>query len=78
MSADNGIYILEDKGKFKVFHAQAIDNLYYDEESEAYFREHIIDPAPAFDTKEEAMKEALRLYGEYSEFGPVEYGISIL
>lgn len=78
MSADNGIYILEDEGKFKVFHCQAVDNLYYSEESEADFRADIVDPAPAFDTEEAAMVEALRLYKKHCKIGPVEYGISIL
>lgn len=85
MSADNGIYIAEFPDGFRVIHAQAIDNLWYDPENgqpsegpahlptvKDYFGK-----AECFATLDEAWKKAQRMYKEImdSECPILEYGV---
>jgi hypothetical protein len=85
MSADNGIYILQSKDGFRIAHAQAIENIYWNFEKKELTDE--INPkilydyfhkSPVFKTVEEVTKEAIRIYEEIiqDDFCPiVEYGI---
>ncbi len=84
MSADNGIYILQAKDGYRVTHAQAIDNLNWWPEDSGYREElnpqvvyDYFHASKVFSTKEEALKEAWRLYDGIEEDGlPIEYGVS--
>jgi hypothetical protein len=77
MSSDNGIYILktpkENGFEYRVTHAQAIDNLWWENEDGnpkeivAYF-----GSCRVFTSDDEAFLEAKRLYDDY---GYTEYGI---
>ena len=92
MSADNGIYILQSKDGFRVIHAQAIENLCWwnteDKDTSKWEERSEINPkvlkdyfekSKVFKTKEEALKEAFRLYDEIErEYYLIEYGISFI
>lgn len=90
MSADDGIYILQSKDGYRIIHAQAIENLYWwniDGKKEHYFAGKLnpkilldyFGDCEVFKIKEEAYKEADRLYNRYVEdFGYVEYGINFI
>lgn len=91
MSADNGIYILQTKGRkskfeYRVCHTQAIENLQWDDQakSETSDRKVWINNArqiwkgcEVFCSHEEANKEAKKIYDDImqSELPIVEYGI---
>ena len=94
MSADNGIYILatptEDAGdlEYRVRHAQAIENIYWDEESGSLIYDRI-NPTQLVAyfgecevlSQEEAHKKAFELEEEIlnDDFCPVlEYGINTI
>jgi hypothetical protein len=88
MSADNGIYILQTKDGWRVIHAQAIENIYWDEEKKEITEEinpHILreyfEDCEVFPTREEAIKEAELIYDDIvqDDFCPiVEYGICFI
>jgi len=79
MSADNGIYILEtprESGEgfeYRVIHAQAIENIFNDEEdgNAVQIIEYYGD-STIFNTMDESLREAHRLYKDYEW---PEYGI---
>lgn len=90
MSADNGVYILQSLDGFRVIHAQAIENLYWWEIEDCGKMVDRLNPqelkryfgkCKVFSTKEEADKEAQKIYDEImkDDFCPiVEYGISYI
>ena len=85
MSADNGIYILETIGEYRVQHLQGVDNLWWDDEEEDYVN-HITEcvkdnaremwgDAPTFTNKQDVLVYATELAEQY----PIlEYGISFI
>lgn len=83
MSADNGIYILVTKGpEYRVSHAQAIDNIHYNEDSDhdpEFFNSDIVydyfGECQVFTNEDDALKEATRLE---EDIGWTEYGICSL
>jgi hypothetical protein len=88
MSADNGIYILEtqipetDLREYRVAHAQAIDNLYYDVETGEHRHNFIPQVAFQYFGKCEVFfdpEEALTYANGLAEEYPIlEYGVSYL
>ena len=83
MSADNGIYIHKFKNGWKVCHAQAIENIYWQRGNKKYnyyYLNEYFKSSPFFKTEEEALKEATRLYREImdSDFPILEYGINFV
>ena len=81
MSADNGIYIHHFSNSWKVCHAQAIGNIYWESGKKKYnykiLNEYFKD-SPVFKTEEEALTYASKLYKKImrSDFPIIEYGIS--
>lgn len=84
MSADNTVAILHTKDGYRVKHAQAIENIYYqcrrkgDLEFNARQLWNYFSACKVFTTKTKALKEAYRIYNEImkDDFSPiVEYGI---
>lgn len=93
MSADNGIYILktlameaepEEPFEYRVAHASAIENIYWDHEKGGYREDERFTPeiafqyfseAPVFRTLYEASGYAHQLESDYSI---LEYGVSVL
>lgn len=87
MSADNGIYVLETNTEtagvteFRVSHLQAIDNIAWDclkhectdDEDVRIFNARRMWTGPVYKNREDAMKYAQELSGE---FDILEYGIS--
>lgn len=90
MSADNGIYILtypkNGKTMARVIHAQAIENIEYDDGTEMDEDGHNIQILKEYFgnveemTFEEAQKVAFQMYEKImkSDFPVLEYGISII
>jgi hypothetical protein len=86
MSADNGIYILQSKDGYRITHAQAIENLYWDEDQRCEVQqlqpkklERYFGKCKVFKTRREALKEADRLYQDIiKNCGICEYGISFI
>ncbi len=83
MSADNGIYIHKFKEGYKVCHAQAIENIYWNRGNKKYnykvLRDYFKD-SPIFKIEEEALVYGAKLYKEImeSDFPVLEYGINIV
>jgi len=86
MSADNTIAILHTKDGYRIAHAQAIENIYYqcNRKGDPQFNARQLwlyfSNCKVFTTMEEAWKEAQRIYDEImnDDFCPiVEYGIQI-
>lgn len=93
MSADNGIYVLKTLARgvagepsarfeYRVAHASAIDNLYYDVETGEHRANFIPEmayeyfgTAPLFTSEDEAFKYA---FEEAKEYSVLEYGVSLL
>jgi hypothetical protein len=84
MSADNTVAILHTKDGYRVKHAQAIENIYYqcrrkgDPQFNARQLWFYFSDCKVFTTMEEADKEAQRIYDEImgEDWGSiVEYGI---
>jgi len=75
MSADNGIYLHKFRKGWKVIHAQAIENIYW-QKGEKKYNYNILysyfKHSPWFKTKEEALEYAFKLHKEYEW---TEYGI---
>lgn len=91
MSADNGVYILKSPTssgnfEFRVAHAQAIENLWYDYEKHKMTKEIQDQPLKDYfdrcnirDSIESALDIAHKIYDEITKCGaPVEYGIQII
>ena len=91
MSADNGIYILQsgtDHVQFRIVHAQAIENIYYDSNypvsNPSVNKEALIEyfaDSVVYTDEDEAWKAARGLYdqvmfGEDGWPGIIEYGLS--
>jgi hypothetical protein len=79
MSADNCIAIVKFSDGYRVIHNQAIENIKYypvgSKERKEIIKEYFGDSELIL-SKDEALKEAYRLYEEEMEdFGIVEYGI---
>jgi hypothetical protein len=84
MSADNTVAILHTKDGYRVKHAQAIENIYYqcrrkgDPQFNARQLWNYFSNCKIFTTQEEAWKEAQRIYDEIMQDDCcpiVEYGI---
>lgn len=92
MSADNGIYILDNEGKeFRVCHAQAIENIEWSGPSEDHLHGQYMGDVTDFGMKSywgnskihlnrvDALKEACDMEASIYEDGyPLEYGISFI
>ena len=79
MSADNGIYILESKDGFRVVYAHAIDNIYeHGWKFNSKYLKKYFGEAPVLTTRDEAWKEAKKLYYKVIARGILEYGINII
>jgi hypothetical protein len=86
MSADNGVYIFHTKDGYRVKHAQAIENIYYQcrrkggPQFNARQLWFYFSDCKVFTTMEEAWKEAQRIYDEImKDCCPiVEYGIQLI
>ena len=81
MSADNGIYIHKFRNGWKVCHAQAIENIYFEADKSGYNRKYLYEyfkRSPLFKTKLKAVKHAWKLHEDIikSDFPILEYGIS--
>ena len=84
MSADNGIYILQNRSRvgfeteFRVAHCQSIDNIYDPELGDCYIVANFGSSA-VFPNARLAQTEAEKLYEEWTKGGaPVEYGIKVI
>ncbi len=83
MSADNGIYIHEFRKGWKVCHAQAIENIFWEKGDKKYNYSILGDYFKGSDyykTKEDALNRACELADEIDadDFGILEYGISFV
>lgn len=77
MSADNGVYIAKFPDRYRITHAQAIENLSYpmsDEEHKEYL-ESYFGKSKLYKTKEKALLAAHKL-AENIEI--LEYGVSYI
>ncbi len=96
MSADNGIYILKTRtmdgayfpSEYRVLHAQAIENIYYNAEAksdlEMFHQDSTFTPEIAYDHFKECLvfhyiEKAMTYAHQLAEEQPIlEYGVSIL
>ena len=78
MSADNGIYIHEFENGWKVCHAQAIENIFWEADESGYNQNELktyFEESSLYKTEDDAMKEAVKLSKEYEW---TEYGIRFI
>lgn len=81
MSADNGVYVAKFRDAYRVAYAHAIENCnYYEPGTKEWFTElqTYFGGAPAYKTRDAAMKKGWELSLEISQDGPLEYGLSYL
>ena len=82
MSADNGIYILKLKDQYRIIEAQAIDNLYWNPDSNTEQPDINLKQvvsyyghAPSFDTRNAALEKAGQMLDDVYV---CEYGINFI
>ena len=87
MSSDNGIYILHTRDGYRVAHANAIENLWWNEKANTYTEfpnpDMIYDyfyNAKCHKDLHDAMEEAFGIYNQilHSDYPILEYGIQII
>lgn len=81
MSSDNGIYFHKFRDGWRVIHAQAIEDIYWQRGKNKYnyrILKEVFSKSPLFKTRDEATKYAWELYDKImkSMCPIIEYGIS--